>query len=119
MLSILIVEDNLNILENTAEMLGFSGYQIFTEQDGDEALKIAVVKRPDLILSDIEMPEMDGWEMLQRLRVDERTASIPVIFLTAYADDTYKTRAYTEGAVGYLVKPFTNNELLNTVQRYG
>ncbi len=119
MLSILIVEDNLNILENVSEILGFAGYHTYKAQDGEEALKIAVAHRPDIILTDIEMPEMDGWEMVQRLHIDERTSSIPVIFLTAYADEMHKIRAEAQGVVGYLVKPFTNSELLDMVRRYG
>lgn len=113
---ILIVEDNKDILETTAEILELKGYAIKTAINGLEGLKLAKQSPPDLIVSDIMMPKMDGYQMLESLRLDAKTAKIPFIFLTAKTQKTDVLRGAISGADRYLTKPFTMAELLKTVK---
>ncbi len=102
---ILIVDDerfNINII---ADILG-PEYQIAAAMTGEQALKRARSKnRPDLILLDVMMPEMDGYEVCRRLKSDERTRDIPVIFITAMTEDDDEFRGLEIGAIDYITKP--------------
>lgn len=116
MKKILIVEDNEDILETTAELLELKGYEVSTAINGLKGLEQAKIKLPNLIISDVTMPKMDGFEMLEALRSDASTAMIPVIFLTAKAQKTDVLRGAASGADRYLTKPFTMAELLKAVR---
>lgn len=116
MKKILIVEDSKDILETTSELLELKGYQVATALNGLKGLELAKSILPDLIISDIMMPKMDGYELLQALRTDAKTAMIPFIFLTAKAQKTDILRGAVSGADRYLTKPFTMAELLKTVK---
>ena len=116
MKKILIVEDSEDILETTSELLELKGYQIATALNGLKGLELAKSILPDLIISDIMMPKMDGFEMLQALRTDAKTAMIPFIFLTAKAQKSDILRGAVSGADRYLTKPFTIAKLLKTVK---
>ncbi|MBZ0285118.1 MAG: response regulator [Anaerolineae bacterium] len=113
--TILIVDDEPGILENTREILSFAGHTIIVAEDGALGLEAARKHRPDLIISDIQMPVMDGYTMLQEIRRDPLTQSIPLIFLTARADRESQRKGMETGADDYLTKPFTANELESAV----
>jgi PAS domain S-box-containing protein len=114
---ILIAEDNSD-MGNYLKRLLEPHWQVVVAADGARALEIARAQRPDLVLSDIMMPGLDGFELLQRLRADERTSAIPVILLSARAGEEAKVEGLNAGADDYLIKPFTAKELLARVEAH-
>jgi DNA-binding response OmpR family regulator len=114
---ILVVDDQEDILQTTALVLRKGGYDVLTAPNGIEALDAARARVPDLILLDIEMPRMDGWEALRLLRLDRATREIPVAMFTILFDVREKIRALKYGAQDYITKPFSVDDLLGRVQR--
>jgi two-component system sensor histidine kinase/response regulator len=114
--TILIVEDEYQLLEDIRDLLGYEGYATLTALNGKEGVALALEHLPDLIISDVMMPGMDGYGMLRALRADPRTARIPLIFLTARSEREDMRQGMDLGADDYLVKPFTFEELLKAVQ---
>jgi len=114
--NILIADDYEDNLELLRLLLVAADYQVIEARNGAECLKLARQMRPDLIMVDLSMPVLDGWEMFQALRADERTASILCIAVTAHGD-TDRDRALRAGFNAYLSKPFRGAELLETVAR--
>ena len=116
-MNILVIEDNKDVLENTTELLELAGYQVSCAENG----KIGVIKAketlPDLIICDIMMPEMDGYDVLYYLSIDPKTSTIPFIFLTAKSDAQDFRKGMELGADDYLTKPFEEIELLKAVER--
>ncbi|CAD7770890.1 Sensor histidine kinase RcsC [Candidatus Methanoperedenaceae archaeon GB37] len=112
---ILVVDDNPQNLRVLGSMLKENGYRVALAENGIEAVKYAADKDPDLILLDIMMPEMDGIETCNRLKADDRTAEIPVIFITALTDTEDKLRAFNAGGVDYITKPFVLEEVMARV----
>ena len=104
---ILLVDDNTANLQVLRETLDGSGYTLLIAKSGRSALEIVRKGRPDLILLDIMMPEMDGYEVCRRLKADAETGHIPVIFLTAMADSEDEAKGLAFGAVDYITKPIT------------
>jgi putative two-component system response regulator len=104
---ILLVDDNTANLQVLRETLDGSGYTLLIAKSGRSALEIVRKGRPDLILLDIMMPEMDGYEVCRRLKADAETGHIPVIFLTAMADSEDEAKGLALGAVDYITKPIT------------
>ena len=115
MKKILVVDDEDDILHFLELVLHEKGYEVATALGGQEALTKAELERPDLILLDIMMPQMDGWEVLKLLRVDENTASIPVAMLSARTEARDRVQGLQEGAVDYICKPFSLQELLGKI----
>ncbi|MDR6804344.1 CRP-like cAMP-binding protein/CheY-like chemotaxis protein [Dyadobacter sp. BE34] len=113
---ILLIEDNPEMRENTAEILELANFEVITAQNGKEGVQQAGQHHPDLIICDIMMPELDGYGVLHMLGKDERTASIPFIFLTAKAEKEDYRKGMTMGADDYLTKPYDDVELLNAVE---
>lgn len=110
--TIMIIDDepdNLNVL---GDMLRRDGLNVRAFPDGEMALAAAGEEPPDMILLDIRMPEMDGYEVCRRFKSDERLDAIPVIFLSAYSDPADKMRAFEAGGVDYVTKPFAESEVL-------
>ena len=114
--SILLIEDNDDMRENIAEILELANYKVFTAPNGKEGVKTAKNIIPDLIISDIMMPVMDGYEVLYLLGKDDKTKKIPFIFLTAKAEQTDFRMGMNLGADDYLTKPRQEMELLNVVE---
>ena len=112
---ILVVDDEDDILQFLELVLREKGYDVVTAAGGQEALTRAQIEKPDLVLLDIMMPQMDGWEVLKLLRVDEETASIPVAMLSARTEAKDRVQGLQEGAVDYICKPFALQELLEKI----
>lgn len=115
MATILVVDDQEDILQTTALVLRQGGFEVLTAPNGLEAMSVARSYRPDLILLDIEMPRMDGWETLRLLRLDEATRDLPVAMFTILFDLREKVRALKYGAQDYITKPFSVDDLLDRV----
>ena len=112
MKKILLIDDSEYIIEGTATVLRFEGYDVRTASSGAQGIELAQSFFPDLIICDVSMPEMDGFEVLRRLRSDKETDAIRFIFLTARADKEDMRMGMARGADDYLLKPFTVEELL-------
>jgi DNA-binding response OmpR family regulator len=113
---ILVVDDEDDILHFLELVLREKGYDVATASGGHEALTRAQLERPDLILLDIMMPQMDGWEVLKLLRVDSDTARIPVAMLSARTEAKDRVQGLQEGAIDYICKPFSLQELLGKIE---
>lgn len=116
MKKILLIEDNLDVRENTAEILQLSGYQVITSPDGKSGVEEAISQQPDLIICDIMMPGLDGFGVLHILNQRPETASIPFIFLTAKSEKSDMRLGMSQGADDYITKPFEETDLLKTVE---
>jgi len=114
---ILAVDDERHIVRLVEVNLARAGYQVVTAFDGREALEKVKSERPDLIVLDVMMPYMDGFEVLNVLKKDPETKDIPVIMLTAKAQDADVFRGWQSGVDTYLTKPFNPLELLTFVKR--
>ncbi|OQX25650.1 MAG: hypothetical protein BWK80_14495 [Desulfobacteraceae bacterium IS3] len=116
--SILIVDDNTKNLQVLAEILRSMSYRVAMVKDGFRALNFVAKKAPDLILTDIVMPEMDGFEVCRRLKSDENTKDIPLIFISALNNIPQKVKAFKLGGVDYITKPFQKEEVLARVRTH-
>jgi two-component system, OmpR family, alkaline phosphatase synthesis response regulator PhoP len=114
--SILVVDDDPKIVRVVEINLTQAGYQVRTAADGEEALAAATQERPDLVLLDVMMPRLDGFETLKRLKADPALTDIPVVMLTARAQDEDVFEGYGTGAQWYLTKPFEPEELRQVVR---
>lgn len=114
---ILAVDDERHIVRLVEVNLQRAGYEVVTAYDGREALEKVKSETPDLIVLDVMMPYMDGFEVLKNLKADPATAEIPVIMLTAKAQDADIFRGWSSGVDCYLTKPFNPMELLTFVKR--
>jgi two-component system alkaline phosphatase synthesis response regulator PhoP/two-component system response regulator VicR len=114
---ILVAEDDQNILRQIVFNLESSDYEVITATTGVEAMRLLLGNKPDLLITDIMMPEMDGYELVSTLRRDEVLADLPVIMLTAKTLDDDVAQGYGSGTDLYLTKPFNPVELLSFVQR--
>lgn len=115
--TILAVDDERSIVRLVQVNLERYGYTVVTASDGREALEKIALHHPDLVVIDVMMPFMDGFEVLRRLRKDPATRELPVIMLTAKAMDSDVYEGWKSGADCYLTKPFHPGELLNFVRR--
>ena len=109
---ILVVDDEPDVLEFLERVLERRGYRVVTAANGTEGLIRAQVERPDLILLDILMEKMDGWETLRLLKLDDESRDVPVVIVSALTEPKDKIRALQEGAVDYITKPFEVEESL-------
>ncbi|MBK9580144.1 MAG: response regulator [Fibrobacterota bacterium] len=112
---ILVIEDESSIRENIREMLEAEGFEITEAADGTEGVRKSVEHAPDLVVCDVNMPGMDGFQVLASLRASTDTLHVPFLFLTARADRTSLRRGMELGAEDYLTKPFSRQELLAAV----
>ena len=114
--SILIIDDHNDIRENIAEILSLGGYKTFTAENGKKGVELALKERPDLIVCDIMMPELDGYGVLHLLRKNPVTEDIPLIFLTAKSERSDLRKGMEMGADDYVTKPFEELELMNAIE---
>ncbi|MFQ5570513.1 MAG: response regulator [Rhodothermales bacterium] len=115
MRTILVIEDDADVRDNIQDLLTSDDYVVIPVADGRAGLKEAHFRQPDLIICDVMMPDIDGYEVLRELRQQPETMSIPFVFVTAKASRSAQRIGMNLGADDYLVKPFTSEELLNTV----
>lgn len=116
--SILLVDDNPTNLNLLSRMLTREEYKVRAVTNGPRALESVEASPPDLILLDINMPDMDGYEVCERLKADDKTRQIPIIFISALNDTQDKIKAFTAGGVDYVTKPFQIREVLARVQTH-
>jgi DNA-binding response OmpR family regulator len=116
--TILVVDDTPTNLEVLFDFLSNAGFKVLFAEDGESALKTAHYATPDLILLDILMPGLNGFETCQRLKENEATASIPVIFLTALTETNEKVKGFALGAVDFITKPLQYEEVLARVNTH-
>ncbi len=116
MKKILLIEDNPEVRENTSEILALANYQVVVAENGRVGVDLAQREKPDLIICDIMMPELDGYGVLHILSKNEQTAAIPFIFLTAKSEKTDMRKGMNLGADDYLTKPFDDTDLLNAIE---
>src|SRR3954469_25437232 len=114
--TILVIDDNTDIRENTAEILELAGYKTFTAENGKKGVEAALKEKPDVIVCDIMMPELDGYGVLHLLRKNPEAQNIPFIFLTAKTERSDFRKGMEMGADDYITKPFEDIELLNAVE---
>lgn len=113
---ILAADDDEDILELVTFRLERSGYTVVQARDGEEAWRLALDKKPDLAVLDVMMPKLNGFELTRRLRAEEATSRIPIILLTARAQDVDVQQGFDAGADDYIRKPFSPQELRARVQ---
>lgn len=116
MKKILVIEDNKDVRENTSEILDLAGYKVSMAANGKEGVTKATTEKPDLIICDIMMPELDGYGVLHMLNKNPQTNHIPFIFLTAKTERSDMRKGMEMGADDYLTKPFDDLELLNALE---
>ena len=114
---ILIVEDNFDNLTLVRLLLEREGHKVLVAFDGEEGLDLACSERPDLIVLDLDMPVMDGWELLGKAKSDPDIQNIPVVVVTAHLMPGERNRVIKAGGAGYVSKPFKVGELVGEIQR--
>jgi two-component system, OmpR family, alkaline phosphatase synthesis response regulator PhoP len=112
---ILVVDDEIYIVHILDFSLGMEGYEVVTALDGEEGLQKAIEFKPDLIVLDIMMPKMDGYETCKALKADEQTKHIPVILLSAKGRNVDMQTGYDVGADEYITKPFSPRKLVDRI----
>ena len=112
-----MVDDDPVILRLIEVNLDLEGFEVVTANRGEDAIAKAGSTSPDLILLDLMMPEMSGWELAERLQQDEVTAGIPIIFLSARTQDEDRRRGEELGVAGYVTKPFDPADLVATIRK--
>ena len=115
---ILVVEDQEDNRQILRDLLGNAGYELIEAADGEQALNALTVQRPDLILMDIQLPVIDGYEATRRIRLNPELKSIPIIAMTAYALAGDEAKALAAGCNAYVTKPFSPRALLAKVREY-
>jgi chemosensory pili system protein ChpA (sensor histidine kinase/response regulator) len=114
---ILVVDDSVTVRKVTTRLLERNGMEVLTAKDGVDALSVLQEHKPDLILLDIEMPRMDGFEVATQVRHDSRLKEIPIIMITSRTGDKHRERAMSIGVNEYLGKPFQEDILLSTMSK--
>jgi DNA-binding response OmpR family regulator len=114
---ILVVDDDPSIVDLATAVLGSAAYDVASARTGLDALRLVRHQRFDLVLLDINMPEMDGWETLRLLKADEGVRGVPVVMFSVKGEVRDKVHGLQEGAADYLTKPFEIEELLTRVRR--
>ncbi|MGD2155483.1 MAG: response regulator [Anaerolineales bacterium] len=115
MTKILIAEDERDIRELIIFTLRYAGYEVYAAINGEEALEMAINDPPDLILLDVRMPRVSGYEVLERIKEDQNLMHIPVAFLSAKGQESEVKKGLALGAVEYIIKPFAPDYLTERV----
>lgn len=108
---ILIIEDDLDVAEMLNAYFRVQGYEVFTVNWGEDGVRSCLTVQPDLVILDIRLPDIDGYEVARRLRGDRRTSEVPIIFLTEKRDRSDRLQGLELGADDYITKPFDVQEL--------
>lgn len=116
--TVMVVDDSLTVRKITSRLLTREGYQVVLAKDGVDALEQLIDVMPDVVLSDIEMPRMDGFDLLRNIRADERLQHLPVIMITSRTADKHRNYALEIGANHYLGKPYDEDELLHLIAAF-
>jgi DNA-binding response OmpR family regulator len=116
MTKILIAEDERDIRDLITFTLRFAGYEVVAAANGEEAVTLALQEIPDLIISDVRMPRMNGYEACEKIKAEEKTKDIPVIFLSAKGQEAEIQTGLNVGAADYLLKPFAPDQLTSRIQ---
>ena len=116
--TVMVVDDSLTVRKITSRLLAREGYQVITAKDGVDALEQLTEITPDVILSDIEMPRMDGFELARNIRTDERLQHIPIIMISSRTADKHRSHAAELGVAHFLGKPYQEEELLRLVSNF-
>jgi two-component system alkaline phosphatase synthesis response regulator PhoP len=112
---LLVVDDEENILMILKDSLQFSGFDVVTATNGEEALVMVAKENPDLMVLDIGMPKLDGWEVCRRLKGNDQTKHLPIIILTAYAQTSDKRKGMELGADRFVTKPCDLTDLVKEI----
>lgn len=115
---VMVVDDSLTVRKITSRLLARSGYQVVTAKDGVDALEQLAEALPDVMLLDVEMPRMDGFELTKRMRKDERTRKLPIIMITSRTADKHRNYALELGVNDYMGKPYHDEELLKSIASF-
>ena len=115
---VLVVDDSITVRRVTERFLQRHNLRVATARDGIDAIAQLDEEKPNVILLDIEMPRMDGYEFATHVRNDERFADIPIIMITSRVSEKHKARAIEIGVDDYLGKPYQDNQLLDTIRRF-
>jgi DNA-binding response OmpR family regulator len=116
MSKILIAEDERDILELITYTLEFGGYEVIPTTNGEDALDLTRHERPDLVLLDVRMPRMSGYEVCTHIKADDDTRRIPVVFISAKGQEAEVNTGYDLGAIDYILKPFAPDQLLEIIR---
>ena len=114
---ILLVDDERDLVYYTKLFLEDQGYEVLTAYDGQEALEVLEDHRPDLIVLDVAMPRLSGWDVLSKMQEDPEKLDIPVLMLTARSEDADKAKGWRLGITWYQTKPFELDELAMVIER--
>jgi CheY-like chemotaxis protein len=114
---ILVIEDEADVLTFASRVLKLEGYPVLQAEDGDEGLRLAREKECALVLLDLRLPTIDGWDVLEQLKNEAELSAIPVVVFTASAAASERERAFSMGAVDYLVKPLSAADLRASIAR--
>ena len=119
-MTVLIVEDNLSMLRLYKMMLESEGFHTFEANNGEKAVNVykSLEEKPDIILMDLSLPKMDGWEATKRIKADDELKNIPVIAITAHAMSGDEEKALEHGCDGYLAKPCTPGSVIDIVKKF-
>ena len=115
---ILVVEDQEDNRRILRDLLTNAGYEIIEAENGEEALAVAARERPDLILMDIQLPLLDGYEVTRRIKADPALRAIPIIAITSYALSGDESKARAAGCDAYVTKPYNSRALLAKIREY-
>lgn len=116
---VLVVEDDAAINELIGEYLKLDGHHYRSALDGDSALREAREQTPNVVVLDVMLPDIDGFEICRRLKSDPRTENVPVVMLSALSDEQSRQAGMQCGASEYITKPFQPDQLLNAIKQYG
>jgi CheY-like chemotaxis protein len=114
--TVLVVDDEPDVLLLCRVNLEFEGYEVLEAADGEQAMAQVRAHRPDVVLLDVMMPKMDGWQVLATIKADESLSDIPVVMLTAKVQDQDQIRGWSQGAADYITKPFSPLALSQVLQ---
>lgn len=114
---ILIADDSRTIVSMVSARLERSGYDVLTAANGEEALQLAQERSPVLVILDVEMPKLDGYEVTRRLRASEATRATPIVLLTSHDAEASRSKGFDAGATDYITKPFSPQELEARVEQ--